>query len=390
MVKQVEGAIVIGGHFQGLGVVRALGREGIDVFVFDSEPCMAQHSRFCRRYVRTPAVLDEKAYLGFLLDFARTGSVRGWVLFPTDDETVCFLAKNRSALQEYYRLMTPGWEVVKYAYNKRLSYQLAAALDIPIPLTSFPASEQYLDDIDIPFPLIIKPAVMRDFFRKTGKKVFRAVDRESLHRLYREAAAVVPPDELIIQEEIPRVSENLFSFCPFFREGTAVSYVTAQRLRQHPMDFGQASTYAVSLEVPQLRTMGERMLARMGYYGLAEVEFIRDPRTGTFLFLEINPRIWGWHTLAVRAGVNLPLQVYSDLCGRPLPPVPFREGVVWARLLTDLPTVLGEIFKGRMTVREYLRSMRGEKEWAVLAADDPLPFWWELAMLPYLYIRRGF
>lgn len=389
-VEETQGAIVIGGHFQGLGVVRALGRNGIDVVVLDSEPCMAGHSRYCTRYVRTPDIRDEDVYLDFLLDFADGESVRGWVIYPTDDETVSFLSRNRDLLQERYRLMTPPWEVVKYAYNKRLSYQLATALEIPIPRTFYPESEQDLNGIDIPFPLIIKPAVMRDFFRETGKKVFRATDTDSLHLMYRKAAAVVPADELLIQEEIPRVSENLFSFCPFFREGRTVSYVTAQRLRQHPMDFGQASTYAVSLEVPELRSMGERILARMDYYGLAEVEFIRDPRDGIYKFLEINPRIWGWHTLAVRAGVNLPLQVYQDLYGRPLPPGQFKEGVVWARLLTDLPTILGEIVKGHMSVGDYAASMRGEREWAVLAGDDPVPFWWELFMLPYLYIRRGF
>ena len=35
-----SGAVVIGGHYQGLGVVRSLARKGVRVVVIDSEPCL--------------------------------------------------------------------------------------------------------------------------------------------------------------------------------------------------------------------------------------------------------------------------------------------------------------------------------------------------------------
>ena len=62
----------------------------------------------------------------------------------------------------------------------------------------------------------------------------------------------------------------------------------------------------------------------------------------------------------------------------------------WVRLTTDTPTVIIEILKGNMKIKDYLKSMKGKKEFAVFAKDDPLPFFVELAMLPYLWLKRGF
>jgi predicted ATP-grasp superfamily ATP-dependent carboligase len=60
------------------------------------------------------------------------------------------------------------------------------------------------------------------------------------------------------------------------------------------------------------------------------------------------------------------------------------------RLVTDLPTAAGEILKGRRGLRQYLDSWRGKVGFAVFSSEDPLPFWGELLMLPYLWMKRGF
>lgn len=389
-MKTEPGAIVIGGHFQGLGVVRALGRNGVEVAVLDKEMCLSRYSRYTTRFYHTPDIMDDSAYLNYMVRLAAEKGLKGWVVYPTDDETVGFLSRHKSSLDNYFRLFTPEWDVIKYTYDKSLSYRLATKLGIPIPKTSYPQSADDLEKVDIPFPVIIKPAVMRSFFRRTGKKVFRALNRKELHDYYRKAAEVIPENEILIQEEIPDVSRNLYSYCPFFKNGKTIGQVTAQRLRQHPMDFGQASTYAVSMKIDALEDLGNRFLSEINYYGIGEVEFIKDPRDGMFKFLEINPRIWGWHTLAVRSGVNLPLMVYKDLTGKRVEAEHFTEGKIWSRLITDLATVASEIVKGRMSFSDYVTSMRGDKEWAVMSKDDPLPFFVELLMLPYLWLKRGF
>ncbi len=62
----------------------------------------------------------------------------------------------------------------------------------------------------------------------------------------------------------------------------------------------------------------------------------------------------------------------------------------WIRLITDTPTVFLEVAKGRMKISDYLASMKGRKEFAVFDPGDPIPFFVELLMIPYLWAKRGF
>ena len=203
-------------------------------------------------------------------------------------------------------------------------------------------------------------------------------------------ATIIDPCEILVQELIPGRAGNLFSFFGFFRDGEPVAGFCARRPRQHPMDFGRATTLAETVKIPELETLATKFLGAIGYCGLAEVEFMYDPKHARFELLEVNPRIWGWHTIAIRAGVDLPYLAYAEIIGEGITIGPFREGVKWVRLLTDIPTVAREIRQGRLTIREYLRSMRGSKEFAVFSLSDPLPFIMEFFLLPYYAKHRGF
>ena len=66
------------------------------------------------------------------------------------------------------------------------------------------------------------------------------------------------------------------------------------------------------------------------------------------------------------------------------------KDIRWVRLVTDIPTVLSEVIKGNMKIRDYVASMKGKKEFAVFSLNDPLPFLTEIAMLPYLWKKKGF
>lgn len=388
--KQKPGAIVIGGHFHGLGLVRALAKQGVPVILLDHENSAGKFSRYVTHFYRCPNAFQSQELLEFLTLLASQKGLEGWVIFPTDDETVYFLSQHKSQLETMYRIPTPAWEITKYAYNKKYTYRLAESIGLSIPKTYYPNSKANLDSLDIPFPAIIKPAVMRSFFLKTHRKVIPVENRDALLRAYKYALTLIPQKEILIQERIPEVSKNLYSFSPFFKNGEVLARVIVQRIRQHPMDFGHATTYAVTHEIPILEELGQKILSAMQFYGICEVEFIRDPRDGVYKFLEVNPRIWGWHTIAIRAGVNLPYLLYLDQIGIEKRVPDFRKGVKWMREITDIPTVFLEIMKGRMSIKEYFLSLKGEKELAVFSWDDPFPFLGELLRLPYLLKQRGF
>jgi len=384
------GAIILGGHFHSLGAARNLSRHGVPVHVLDSGVCVAQFSRHVRRVYRCPPMSEEREFIDYLLQLAVEERLSGCVLFPSDDEGVRILAQHRERLSQHYLVTTPPWDVVQFVYDKRLTHRLATEQGIPVPETHNPGSVDDLASLSLEFPVVLKPAIASHFVPFTKKKAYRANDMEELVNLYGVMAAIIEPSEILVQELIPGRAENLFSFSGFFRDGEPVAGFSARRPRQHPMEFGRASTLVETVNIPELKTLATKFLRGIAYSGLAEVEFMYDPKHARFELLEVNPRIWGWHTIAIRAGVDLPYVVYADAIGEEVAIGPFREGVKWIRLLTDIPTVATEIWHGRLTIRDYLVSMHGRKEFAVFSLTDPLPFFMELLLIPYYAKHRGF
>jgi D-aspartate ligase len=195
---------------------------------------------------------------------------------------------------------------------------------------------------------------------------------------------------VMVQELIPGDGAHQFAYGAFFKEGRAIGSMVARRGRQHPPDFGRASTFVETIDLPLLESLSERFLRAIDYYGLVELEYKRDPRDGTFKLLDVNARTWGYHTLGPRAGVDFPWLLFADQVERPSEPGRTEPGVGWVRLLTDLPTAAVEIAGGRLGVREYARSLRRADTEAVFTRDDLLPGVVECLLIPYLSVKRGF
>jgi D-aspartate ligase len=384
------GAVVTGGDFQGLGVIRSLGRHGIPVRTVDHELSIARFSRYNKSFCFAPHPSAEADYVHFLEEYARSLGPERWVIFPNNDTVVKILARNKESLGRLYRIPTPGWDVIRHVYNKRNSYKLAAALGIPIPITYYPDSIEDLKALDLEYPVVIKPAIRDFFFSKFHKKAVLVRDRIQLIRYYEAICRFIAPSDILIQEFIAAGPKNLYSFCPLFKDGKAIVSLMARRARQHPMDFGQATTFAETVRIPELEEYGTKFLAAIGYYGLAEVEFMFDPEEGKYKFLEVNARVWGWHTLAAGAGLDLPYILFQDLTGKPYEMPSKTNDAKWIRNITDFPTVLKELLKGRMSFGEYLSSLKGKKQHAVFSVSDPVPLFAELLLAPYLWMKRGF
>jgi D-aspartate ligase len=383
------GAIVIGGDYQGLGVVRSLGRRGIPVYVVDDEASIARASRFSKRAVRVPSLRDEPSTLDALERLRREHGLEGWVLFPTREETVAALARNRSVLARSFRVPTPGWDTIRHAWDKRATYRLARKLGIPTPRTWSLLEESELRNVDVRGPVVIKPAIKEHFFYATHAKAWRADTESDLRRHFRQASSIVGVEEVIIQELIPGDGHQQYSYCAFFKEGEAVASMTVRRRRQHPSDFGRASTYVETVEPAGLEEPSVRFLRAIGYYGLVEVEYKLDPRDGEYKLLDVNPRTWGYHSVGPAAGVDFPYLLFCDQLGYEIPRAHGRPGVRWIRLVTDVPNAVVDMRARRLRPRDYLASLRGVDTEAVFSVRDPLPGMYELVLLPYLFFKRG-
>ncbi len=381
------GAIVIGGNYRGLGIVRSLGRRGIPVWVLKDEHRIASTSRYACHSEGWPAS-PEADQRDYLLDLGTRYQLDGWAIFPTTDESAAMVAHHHSALAERFRLTSPEWDVMRWAYDKRLTYRLAGELQIDHPSTCYPTSRTVVEQLDCAYPVILKPAIKDQVNRFTIEKAWQINDRQSLLRRYDEARELVEPGVIMVQEMIPGNGESQFSYAALCEEGRPLASLVARRARQYPLDFGRASTYVETVDQPDVERLAERLLAAMAYTGLVEVEFKRDPRDGRFKLLDVNARVWGWHTLGRRAGLDFPYLTWAFVQGDPVRRIRARPGARWVRLTTDFPSAILAIRRGGLTPRGYLRSFRWPLEFAIFATDDPLPALIDAPWLAYLLWKR--
>ena len=372
----MDGALVLAADYRGLGVVRSLGRNGVRVWVLTRpEERLAGSSRYAERVLTRPA--------GDLVEFLLgLEGVDGWALFPTSDEDAAAVGRAHERLATRFVVTSPPWDVLRWGYDKRLMHELADELDIAAPRTVFGP------DADVGFPAVIKPAVKTGFNELTAAKAWRVDTPAALRERFSEAAELVDPSVLMVQEQIPGGGSSQLSYAALARDGEPLAWLTARRTRQYPADFGRASTYVETMDVPDIVEPSLRFLRHIRFTGLVELEYKRDPRDGVAKLLDVNPRVWGWHTLGAAAGVDFTWLMWLLASVGEVPHVEARTGVRWLRLSTDLPTALREIVHRRLSAAAYVRTLLLPKESAIAARDDPLPGLLELPLLAGVLVRR--
>ena len=105
---------------------------------------------------------------------------------------------------------------MRWAWDKKNTYDRAAELGIPVPHTYNPRTEEELEELYSRLPLAIKPAVKENFFYATGAKAWRAETPEQLKDLFRKATRQIRPEEILIQEIIPGMDSNNTPTVPSF------------------------------------------------------------------------------------------------------------------------------------------------------------------------------
>ncbi len=371
------GAIVLGGNFVGLGVARSLGKRGIPTWVVDTDKSksIAQFSRYTKRFI-----VSQEPVAELLLREAREHNLDGWVVFPASDQYVESVAASYDALKAIFKLTTPPLQVTKYALDKRFTYSKAAELGIAAPWTSVRKSLAGLGATDLPFPVILKPAINHHFFPKTNLKAIAAANREELERGYLQMRSYIPVEEILVQERIPGDGKNQFSFCALCKSGRVYASLVARRRRQYPIEFGNNSTFVETTSQPVVEAAGREFLESIGFDGMAEVEFKFDTRDGKYKILDVNPRPWGWHALGKAAGIDFPYLLWRQKVGLETSPVHPARKAVWIREITDLVAIL----KSRSRLADILGVLKaavtGKLTSATFDPFDPVPFFAEIAL----------
>lgn len=366
-----------------LTLTRALGRAGVKVVrVHPNLLDDSLSSRYCRAIEICPNLYESEMKLTSFLTELGSRYPGKKVLIPASDDCSLYMARHAEALETEFVLLNPSADTMEKVKDKRRQYELATEVGVPIPETYFPENEIeliHIADRLSDYPYIIKPLEAQKWRLQqyanvsNGKKAITVNNREELIREYRRISA--DDNNLMVQEIIAGKDEHLFTFLGYCSaEHKPLAHCIRSKLRQSPIDFGYC-TATVSCHNDVVEQYSRRLLRQSAYTGIVGIEFKFDSHTNDYKLIEINTRPVNTTGIAIGCGVNLPLIAFCDAIGKKQKPnKSWEDGVIWLRLLQDISAALELRRRGRLTIPQWFRSIRGKRIHAVLAADDLMPF----------------
>ncbi|CAO3431903.1 carboxylate--amine ligase [Azospirillum doebereinerae] len=362
-----------------MDLVRPLGLAGIRCAVVTPPGGATAYSRFTETVLPWPPDSTtesggEDALVEALLRFGLSQPERP-VLYFEEDSQLLMVSRHRDRLARAFRFTLADAEMVETLVDKARFQALAEALDLPVPRTRrlHPAPGSQAPDLDLRYPLIVKPLTRRppwDSIEGLGKAI-RIDSPAELRALW---PRLVPVGiDLLAQELIPGPETRIESYHVYIdASGAVAGEFTGRKIRTYPADYGHSTALTITDsrgEGADVTALGRALSARMGLRGVAKFDFKRAPDGGLHL-LEVNPRFNLWHHLGAVAGVNLPAIVHADLTGAPRPaPAVARPGACWCHISKD-----------RMAAREAGVPTLEWLAWVArceakaIVADDPMPF----------------
>jgi predicted ATP-grasp superfamily ATP-dependent carboligase len=353
----VHDALVPDAHLNAaVAGIRGLGMAGLSVMAAGpARTAAGLWSRYTAERAVVPSVVEDPR--GYAARLAELTSDRGpLVVFPSREETIEALVTGRDGWDGAVLPFPPARVLNRVRDKARLMNTAdAAGLDTPELVHSGPARE--VRGLQLERPVVVKPA------RPVGTlKTARLVQNaEALEELLDPVADDEP---LLVQERAlgPIVSVEIV----LDREGNIAARFQHVTRRTWPSAAGSISL-ATSVEPDEAlvyRTAG--MLADIGYWGLAQVDFVQ---TGAgHVLLDVNPRFYRCLPLAIACGTNLPAIWHGVTVGRNVGrPGRYRVGVTYRWLEADFAAAARGAPERLMT-----RTPR-PRVGASWAAGDPVP-----------------
>lgn len=381
-----------------LAIARSLGRTGLQVDIaWNTMAAVLASSRYVSKTLELPLPSDEPAWTNAVSNLLADGTYE--LAIPATECALFALHRSRDVLRRLTRLAVPNHGGFTKATSKSAIGEIAERLGIPIPSSRTIANQRQLDTClqELTEKTVIKPVTSIDS-SVPAEKLFVQIARtdSDCRRIMKPLLAKQIP--AVFQQWIPGHGEGV---CFLAREGRLLTAFQHRRLHETS---GHGSTYRESVAIdPELHHATARIISELGYTGVGMCEFRRDPDSGRWWFLELNPRFWGSLPLAVAAGADFPADLYEMLVnGRTEFDSNYRIGLRHRDLTGDLRWVWRTLRKGRSTasasedqavgwaispvsrlqlIREMLRFVSCRDAVDSFCLDDPRPLFAELAAI---------
>lgn len=293
-----------------LAFALSLGRRKVPLHFYG--PGVGRWSRYCRRHARCPPVQQADRFLPWLQARVRSGEISR--LAPTTDLIAYYLSVLRDDFPaDVRRAISPLSEVERCLLKTRFSVACEAAGQ-PVPLEAAP------DDLDgavlaartLGYPVIIKPK--SHLVVGSGKRGQLVYNERALRLAYHRYAVTPGQEQLaatypelcwpLLQQYLPAARQCVYSVSGIkdADRGIVTAILTKKR-EQWPPDVGISTVQEICNDADILNA-GLRTVDRLLSRGLFELELLTDGKR--LLAIDLNPRAFGFITLDMAAGNDLP------------------------------------------------------------------------------------
>lgn len=345
-----------------LAVVRSLGKKNIDFTIASKyKRALAFNSKYCK----TSNVTNYD--LNFFSKLSKDDTI-----FPMSEDIMCQLSKNKKKLNCSFAF--PEYSTLETVTNKSRLIRYAIEHDIPCPKTFFITRYEDFENFEkiLEYPIVLRPSTGGG-----GKGIIFVESLDKLHASHNDFFKNYGP--YMIQEKIPfRNKYTVGVLCNADSEVQRICVI--KEIRNHPFDTGPAC-YVETVNYPELMNLSVKLMESLNYFGIADIDFLIDERTGEPKLMEINPRFWGSLQVAINAGVDFPSLLYELMSNGDIKKsFDYKTGVRCRHVIIDDLLRLQSILKGHYadsykvaTIIDFLK-IYPQDGYYIFSLDDLKPF----------------
>lgn len=289
----------------GLWMLRSLARNGLTVFaVCNSPQGQAAASRYCAGAWMVDTAPEAPSRVDQLLALARELEVGS--IMPISESYHAALIEGRERFEPEIHIFSPPAEAFAKATDKDYLHGLCLELGIPV------AKGTTLDRLlaaggdELRFPLVLRNRRQLAAGGRAAWKAAYAIDPGELEALHHSVNGFA--DNILVQEYHPGVEDHVHIL---MHRGEP--FMIGEYIGEHHVPLaGGVTVQRVSCHHEHLARDAVRLLKALQWDGIATCQFHYDPKTGDYIFLEINPRMCGGQPTVIMAGFDSPFLLWQS------------------------------------------------------------------------------
>jgi len=357
--------VILGGSITGLAVLRQAARSGYSAILVSEPNEIGSLSHFGRKLVCGP---DDEVALRALNDICQAAPAN---LIATSDVWLRFIQRNDVALRETFaQVLHPDETVLGTCLDK--SRFSAWCADHGIPSPRHFAASSVLHAGEEFYPLMLRPTTSShddDHIVEKAAEVSCADELARCLTRLRDAGIGAVITQSLLGRDLEQFSVG------FVRRNESIASIVLLK-RRPTAGACECGTFVERVIAPEVQALGEMVAIELDYFGIGEVEILRDSSTGECFVIEVNARPWLQFGLVTAAGYDWLTFLLNPDHYRP--PALEKLSGAWLSFTDDLYVCfsrsVGDVRYGRIKLWTYLWSVSRVRAFSPGSFDDRRPF----------------